>query len=57
MKKIFLIFVSIFLSSCDLDKSMDNWEVDNDDTNVIDKIWKQSLDNAFELYDTNTRAS
>lgn len=57
MKKIFLILITIFLSSCDLDKSIDDSENDNDDINIIDKIWKQSLDKAVQLYDTNTRAS
>lgn len=57
MKKIGLILVIILLSSCDLDKSIDSLQVDNDDINIIDKVWKQSLDKAIELYDTNTRAS
>lgn len=57
MKKIVLIMVMIFLSSCDLDKNTDNSLSDNDDINIIDKAWKQSFDKAIELYDTKTRAS
>lgn len=57
MKRIVLILVIVFLSSCDLDKSIDNSQVDNDDINIIDKVWKQSLDKAIDLYDTKTRAS
>lgn len=57
MKRIVLILVIVFLSSCDLDKNIDNSKSDNDDINIVDKIWKQSLDKAIELYDTKTRAS
>lgn len=57
MKRIVLILVIVFLSSCDLDKNIDNSQSDNDDINIIDKVWKQSLDKAIDLYDTKTRAS
>ncbi|MDD3145003.1 MAG: hypothetical protein PHV23_02725 [Candidatus Gracilibacteria bacterium] len=57
MKRIVLILVIVFLSSCDLDKNIDNSQSDNDDINIIDKVGKQSLDKAIDLYDTKTRAS
>lgn len=58
MKKIIILISMIILSSCDVDKKLENNETnDKDDMNVIDKIWKQSLDKAIDLYDTKTRAS
>ncbi|MDD2907539.1 MAG: hypothetical protein PHH98_02760 [Candidatus Gracilibacteria bacterium] len=56
MKKLLTILFLFLLISCDADEITDT-KVDNDDINLIDKVGKQSLDKAIELYDTNTRAS
>lgn len=60
MKKILFILLLIFvLISCDIDKLYDTeWKIDKDDINIINKIWKQSIDKAIEMYlSTKTRAS
>jgi len=58
MKKILLLFLVIFISSCNLDESFEKpWEGDRDDVDMIDKVWNQYLDKAIKLYDTNTHAS
>ncbi|MDD2870742.1 MAG: hypothetical protein PHS49_02030, partial [Candidatus Gracilibacteria bacterium] len=50
MKKIILLVIMVFLSSCDVDKGMDDVSgKDLDDLNLIDKIGVQSIDKALEL--------
>lgn len=57
MKYSILLITILLLTSCDLDSSIDSGSNDNDDVNLIKKVWKQSLDKAIEMYDTKTRAS
>lgn len=57
MKNIIFLVTILLLTSCDLDSSIDSSLNDSDDVNLIKKVWKQSLDKAIELYDTNTSAS
>lgn len=49
MKKL-LLFVFVFiLYSCNLDKR------DNENINLIEKVWKQWLDNAIDVYETKQK--
>jgi len=58
MKKLFILFLIIFISSCDWDKLLENdKKTDSDDVNIIKKAWNQYLDKAIKLHYTNTHAS
>jgi hypothetical protein len=58
MKKLLLLFLVIFTSSCDLDEWFEKpWEIDRDDVDIINKVWDQYLDKAIKLYDTSTHTS
>ncbi len=57
MKKILFLIALCILWSCEIDTSFDDENNDSDDINLIDKVWKQSLDKAIEVYDTKTKAS
>lgn len=57
MKKIFSLIPILLIVSCDADWVFDDKSTDTDDINLIDKVWKQWLDKAIEMYDTKSRAS
>ena len=62
MKKIILLSSILFITtscSVDIDKKIEKKDRrnDKDDINVIDKIWKQSLDKSIDMYNTRTYAS
>lgn len=60
INKIFLLnFLFAFvLFWCTIDEKIESqkWK-DYDDTNVLDKVWEQSIDKAVKLINTRTKAS
>jgi hypothetical protein len=59
MRKITLLILFTFiLSSCWVDESFENkTKPDEDDLNIIKKIWNQSLDKAIKKINTRTHSS
>lgn len=64
MKKNIILLILIFISSCDINKSIDSTakidltaKINKDNINIINEIWSQSLDKAINLYNTKTSAS